>query len=174
MGFACFSAFLCEKVIKTRRFSHLQLRGCSGLRPGARGGEELKSLFDQNLDAQMFHVKQKENANLGLSSPAIDFHFLPISGFWAAQSGASVQERFFGVALENVTAQIDVRGEIADASLDVGAVHDHGFSGLVGWPRNSPRPAPAPAPSATCARRCFRRLRSPERRSAPGRRWRRR
>jgi hypothetical protein len=63
-----FFVFLCEKVIETRRFSHLQSCGCDGVRSGARGSGELKSFVDQQLGAPMFHVKQNMNKNPGLSS----------------------------------------------------------------------------------------------------------
>jgi hypothetical protein len=53
-GIRVFFAFLCEKAIKTRRFSHLQPYGCSGVRPGAPGTAKSKNFVDQCLDARCF------------------------------------------------------------------------------------------------------------------------
>jgi hypothetical protein len=73
MGIAYFLRFCVKK-----RSKHVGFHTCNIAVAAA------KSFFDQHLDAKVFHVKQSLNHNLGLSSSAIDFHFLLFSAFWDA------------------------------------------------------------------------------------------
>ena len=69
-----------------KRSKHVGFRTCNPTVAAAsgrrrEGAGNSKSVFDQHLGRQMFHVKQIVNKNSSLSSPAIGFHFLPFLGF---------------------------------------------------------------------------------------------
>jgi hypothetical protein len=83
MRFLCFFAFFVKKTIKHVGFCICNLAVAAT--PGRRraGMAKSKSFFDQQLDAQVFHVKQNVNNIRVCQAPGIGFHFLPLFAFGA-------------------------------------------------------------------------------------------
>jgi len=82
MGIVCFFAFLCEKVIKTCRFSCVQLCGCEGGRLGRVRVGEKENVFGQWVEWGVFHVEHIRNEIWSCQARRIHFHFLLFSRVW--------------------------------------------------------------------------------------------